>query len=155
MSALVLLASQLRICRISPYEVNLAPLNREATREGFRFLDRLLDDWTSGQNRFEKSGEELLGVYATEQLIAVGGLNHEPYEPAPRTARLRHLYVHPAYRRTGVGKTVVRHLLNRAGGAFDEVRLRTDNPAAAAFYEALGFKRVSLSTATHLLKLGD
>lgn len=116
-------------------------------------MDRLLDDWGSGANRFDAVGEELLGAYFGEQLVAVGGLNREPYEPAPRTARLRHLYVLPAYRRRGVGKTLVKHLLDRADAAFDEVRLRTDMPDAAVFYENVGFRRVLLGTATHLMRL--
>lgn len=133
--------------------MSLEPLRHEAAREGFRFLDRLVHDWATGVNRFDAVGEKLLGVYSGEQLIAVGGLNRDPYECAPRTGRIRHLYVLPTYRRCGVGKTLLKHLLERADAAFDEVRLRTDNHDAALFYEGFGFERMQRGAATHLIKL--
>lgn len=143
----------LRIERISPDEVNLQPLRDEAAREGFRFLDRLTAEWADGTNRFDHDGERLLGAYSGERLIGVGGLSREPYEPVLRTGRLRHLYVLRAYRRRGVAKTIANHLLENAKAYFDAVRLRTDTPEAAVFYEKIGFKRVPLDTATHLMTL--
>ena len=143
----------LRIESISPDEVNLGPLRDEAAREGFRFLDRLAAEWADGTNRFESDGEKLLGAYCDDRLIAVGGLNREPYEPAPRTGRLRHLYVLPAYRRRGVANTIIGHLLESAEHHFDAVRLRTDTPEAASLYQKIGFKRVPLDTATHMMTL--
>lgn len=143
----------LRIERISPNEVNLQPLRDEAARDGFRFLERLAADWADGTNRFDRQGEKLLGAYSGERLIAVGGLNREPYDPVPRAARLRHLYVLRAYRRHGVAKTIVKRLLENAGIDFSAVRLRADTPEAAVFYEKIGFKRVPLDAATHQMTL--
>ena len=143
------------IQQISPDAVGLAALRQEAAREGFRFLERLVDDWAAGTNRFEASGEKLIGAFVGEQLVGVAGLNQEPYEPAPRRARLRHLYVLQAFRRRGVARTLVSHLLKEARDVFDEMRLRTDTTEAIAFYERLGFNPVQLGTATHVRFLRD
>lgn len=57
------------------------------------------------------------------------------------------------YRRHGVAKTITEHLLENAQPHFDAVRLRTDTPEAAVFYEKIGFKRAPLDTTTHLMTL--
>jgi GNAT superfamily N-acetyltransferase len=124
--------------------------------EGFRFLARLRDEHASGANRFDGEGEVLLGVWRGEELVAVGGLNRDPYGGRPRTGRVRHVYVLPSARRAGVGRTLVRELVGRAGAWFDELVLRTDTAEAARFYEALGFRAESeVEGATHRLPLAD
>jgi ribosomal protein S18 acetylase RimI-like enzyme len=40
----------------------------------------------------------------------------------------------------GVGQQLVLRVIQAAHGRFDELRLRTNNPAAARLYEALGFR---------------
>ncbi|MBD0318936.1 MAG: GNAT family N-acetyltransferase [Gemmatimonadetes bacterium] len=122
----------------------------ESRREGFRFLDRLHADFESDANRFDAPGEALLGVYRGSALIAVGGLNRDPYVGDARTGRLRHLYVHPELRGKGIGRVLVDALMAEALSHFDVLRLRTDTAAAARFYEALGFVPESSPTATHL-----
>jgi GNAT superfamily N-acetyltransferase len=144
---------RVRIQPVSLDGVNLSELRNAASDEGFGFLDRLAGDWLSGVNRFAASGELLLGAFNGRRLVGIGGLNREPYEPDPRVARLRHLYVAQDIRRQGVGTILVDGLLGHAQGLFREVRLRTDHPEAAAFYEALGFQRLAISTATHSIVL--
>lgn len=128
----------------------LAPLVEESRREGFHFLVRLHAEFLSGENRFDRPGEALVGGYAGPELIAVGGLNRDPYAPEPRVGRLRHLYVRPAFRGHGVGRALVEALVSLARPHFDVLRLRTDTPAAARFYERLGFTPAPLPHATHL-----
>lgn len=144
----------LQIKRVSPADLSIEELRDEASRQGFAFLDRLIREWASGENQFNGFGEQLLGAFFGERLVGVGGLNREPYDPAPRQGRLRHLYVLQAYRKQGVGRHLVRHLLEDADAAVDEVRLRTDGLAAARFYQRLGFEPVLLATATHSKDLG-
>jgi GNAT superfamily N-acetyltransferase len=147
------MVSPLQIRPISPDDVSLAELREEAARQGFGFLDRLVRDWADGANRFDGSGENLLGAFMGERLVGVGRLNHEPYDPAPRRARLRHLYVLQAFRRRGIARQLLSRLLDDAGAAFDEMRLRTDTVEAAMFYQRLGFEPVPLQTATHVKHL--
>ena len=108
--------------------------------EGFRFLVRLREELASGANRFDGEGEVLLGAWRGEELVAVGGLNRDPYSGDPRAGRIRHVYVLPSARRAGAGRALVRELIDRAGAWFDELVLRTDTAEAARFYEALGFR---------------
>jgi hypothetical protein len=73
---------------VDPVEVKFDALADAARREGYRFVDRLVDDWISGTNRFSEPGEILLGVFDEAELIAVGGLIRDPFgaddSPWPR-----------------------------------------------------------------------
>jgi GNAT superfamily N-acetyltransferase len=127
-----------------------------SVEEGFRFLARLRDEHASSANRFDGEGEVLLGMWRGEEMVAVGGLNRDPYSGGPCTGRVRHVYVLPSARRAGVGRALVGELIGRAGGWFDELVLRTDTAEAARFYEALGFRAESeVEGATHRLSLAD
>jgi ribosomal protein S18 acetylase RimI-like enzyme len=127
-----------------------------SVEEGFRFLIRLREEHASGANRFDGEGEVLLGVWRGGELVAVGGLNRDPYGGGPRAGRVRHVYVLPSARRAGVGRALVRELIDRAKISFDELVLRTDTAEAARFYEAIGFRAESeVEGATHRLSLAD
>lgn len=132
----------------------LAPLARASEREGFRFLARLRREFDDGTNRFDAPGEALLGCRRGAELVAVGGLNRDPWSAEPRAGRLRHLYVSPASRGSGVGRVLVDALAAAARPHFGVLLLRTDTPAAARFYEALGFAPVASPHATHRMVLG-
>src|SRR5205085_1114748 len=87
-------------------------------------------------------------------LIAVGGLNIDPFTAENRCGRVRHVYVLEAYRRRGVGRRLVAHLIAAARPYFTCLRLRTNTPDAATFYETLGFQRCTAAeTATHFFDL--
>lgn len=129
-------------------------LRREASDEGFRFLDKLVNEWNSEANRFDRPGELLVGAFQNDRLAAVGGLNIDPYLKDITVARLRHLYVLKSVRRKGVASCLVRHLVDKARISFKTVRLFTDTSEAAAFYESLGFARSASSPATHIMGVG-
>ncbi|MEM9628931.1 MAG: GNAT family N-acetyltransferase [Pseudomonadota bacterium] len=121
----------------------------EASTEGFQFVDRLADEWNTGVNRFSRPGEKLLGVFDGDCAIAVGGLNRDPYAQQDHVGRLRHLYVHPRYRRLGVARQLVSALLENHHEHFERVRLRTSTTAANHFYEACEFRPIEEADATH------
>ena len=125
-------------------------LRVEASAEGFRFVGKLVAEWNAGQNRFAEPGEVLLGAFQASRLVAVGGLNRDPYADRLEIGRLRHLYVERAARRSGVGSALVGQLLDRAKGVFQSVRLRTTTQEAADFYVRLGFRPVRDEAATHV-----
>jgi GNAT superfamily N-acetyltransferase len=118
----------------------LQPLVDEATREGFRFPRRLVDEHASGQVRFDGAGEVLLGVFDGDELVAVGGVTRDPYGDADDIGRVRHVYARAAHRRRGVGAMLVRALEAHARGHFSTLTLRTDTEAAANFYATLGYE---------------
>jgi GNAT superfamily N-acetyltransferase len=110
-----------------------------ATSEGFGMVRRLIDDYVSDINRFSKPGECLSVALNGEHVIAVGGINVDPYYNSPRLGRIRHLYVHPEFRRGGVGRQLVGLIERHGEKHFDAFQLFTTSPAASRFYEGLNY----------------
>jgi GNAT superfamily N-acetyltransferase len=127
----------------------------ESKKDGFRFLERLVNEYESGKNTFNKQGESLLGVY-TEQgvLIAVGGLNIDPFLDNQKAGRLRRFYVAKEYRRSGVGTLLLKEIISNAKNYFEILVLQTDTEQAAKFYSTFGFKdNCTFPGSTHYLNL--
>lgn len=134
----------------APAPAFLAPLVVASEAEGFRFLRRLVREWEIGAGRFAGPGEILLGVVDGPAWVAIGGLTADPYSTEDGLGRLRHVYVRPDARRSGVGRMLVEALEARARPQFAALALRTDSEPAARFYEALGYRRLPPGgTATH------
>jgi GNAT superfamily N-acetyltransferase len=129
----------------------LAPLREEARRDGYRFVERLFAEWESGTNRFDGDGECLVGAFVDGTLVGIGGLNRDPFAGDAGTGRLRHLFVHEAWRRRGIGRALVEHLVAAARGRFDRLRLRSRD--ARAFYVRQGFRGTAEADATHIMEL--
>jgi GNAT superfamily N-acetyltransferase len=132
----------------------MRPLLDEGLRQGFRFVQTLLDEYESGVNRFDTEDAALFGVYEADRLIGVGGVQRDPYLNRADVGRVRHVYVLNAYRRQGVGKRILDALIEHAGEHYTLLTLRTPTVAASAFYEAIGFSRETvIPEATHSLRL--
>ncbi len=117
----------------------LNALVTEADATGFHGLIRLVEDWRSGLNRFNKPGEEVFIATDNGRVVGVCGLNGDPYIADAMVGRLRHLYVALDHRRRGIGTRLVRAVMGAASGHFARLRLRTDSPDADGFYCSLGF----------------
>ena len=129
----------------------LQKLRAESLQEGFRFMDRLCEEWASGANRFDAPGEALFLAIDDGQVVGVCGLNRDPYGHDVRIGRVRRLYVLPSHRRSGVGRALLETVIAHARNYFDLLRVRTE--AASDFYTAHGFRRdVSDAEATHVLE---
>ena len=118
----------------------LADLVTESEGFQLRLVRRLVDEWIAGANRFDRPGEAFFAAAINGRVIGVCGLNVDAYTTDPRTGRVRHLYVLLEHRRRGIGTRLVHEVIAAARGNFDRLRLRTDNPQAAAFYAHLGFR---------------
>jgi len=129
-------------------------LRAEARAEGFAFIESLAEEWESGANRFQGAGEVLAGHIDAGKLVAVGGLNRDPFQFDAVVGRLRRIYVRREWRGRGIGEALVKALLAQAGKSFTRVRLRAENPAAARLYERFGFEPICDPSATHILPLG-
>jgi GNAT superfamily N-acetyltransferase len=133
---------------------DLQPLLEESRDQGFEFLDRLVAEYASGTNRFDKPGEAMFGVYHGQKLIAVGGLNQDPYLADSDIGRVRHVYVLSAWRNQGIAKRLVQSMINEAKGYFRLLTLRTFSAEADGFYCAIGFQtKPEIQGATHHLAL--
>lgn len=126
------------------------PLIETSLSEGFNFLLRLIDEWENGKNRFNKPNERLYQIEVGGEIVGIGGINNDPYSSSNKDGRIRHLYIHPNHRGKGFGKKIVRTIIADFGSNYEKFTLRTTTEAAAKFYEALGFRRVTDSkTNTH------
>jgi GNAT superfamily N-acetyltransferase len=132
----------------------LANLVAESEALQIRLVRRLVDEWTSGANRFDRPGEAFFAAEIEGRVIGVCGLNVDCYTTEPRTGRVRRLYVLMSHRRQGVGRRLVAEVIAAARGNFDRLRLRTDSPQAAAFYAHLDFQPTfGDPDCTHVLEL--
>ena len=131
----------------------LHSLVEESKRAGYNFLERTIEDWYSGANKFDRPGEKLWGLLIGKDLIGVGGLNIDPYTLTPKVGRVRHLYVREAQRREGYATLIMNKIMEEASYNFTVLRLFTDNAGASAFYEKLGFKQIEEYKASHFITL--
>ena len=133
----------------------LQALVAESERQGFRFVRRLLDEWSGGVNRFDRPGEVLFAARAGDDVVGVCGLTADPHAGDARIGRVRHLYVLVPYRRAGVGEHLVADVIEPARGRFARLHVRTTSAAAARLYERLGFRPTPGPHHTHALDLAD
>ena len=80
---------------------------------------------------------------AGEKLVGYAGMSRlgrkKPYEYEIHT-----IGVDPAYQGQGIGRRMMTELLDHASGGTVFLEVRTDNEAAIALYESLGFVNVGL-----------
>ncbi|WP_282937381.1 GNAT family N-acetyltransferase [Paenibacillus sp. RC67] len=119
--------------------LQLSSLVEESIKEGFRHLQRLINDYESGVNTFDKQGEALFLAYDKENLVGVCGLNQDPYANDKKVGRVRRMYVSSGSRRKGVGRLLMQAVITEARRHSSMLVLRTDNPKSDLFYQSLGF----------------
>lgn len=128
-----------------------AELEAESLAEGYTMLRHLRRNWQDGSNCFDRPGEILWHALSGATLLAIGGLNRDPYPDGQGWGRIRHLYVRRDARRSGLGRTLLAQLVTASDGHFPHLRLRAPEPAFA-FYEKQGFTPVlHQEFATHVL----
>ncbi|NIE95064.1 GNAT family N-acetyltransferase [Acinetobacter sp. Tr-809] len=144
---------QLRIERSLELPAQIDVLIQYSEREGFRFLNRLKQDFQSGTNCFDQIGEALFVVYDQhDRLIAVGGLNQDPFAESQQVGRLGRFYVHPDYRANQIGTHLLGHIEQYAKTYFERLDLFTDTAQAAQFYQSRGYQSI-VSTHRNFYKI--
>ncbi|MDH5164523.1 GNAT family N-acetyltransferase [Heyndrickxia oleronia] len=124
---------------------DLSDLILESKQDGFRFLNRLLEEYRSGANTFNQPGEGIFGAFhKNEELIGIGGLTIDPYSNDKNIGRIRRFYVSKSFRRQGVGNLLLHEILSYARGFFKVIVLRTDTYPADQFYVSFGFKKTNI-----------
>lgn len=123
--------------RLTSVADRLKDLAQVAEAEGFKFLHRLIREWDSGDNRFDRPGEVLIGTEERGELIGVLGINR-----FGDVARLRRFYVRPVHRNRGIGAGLLSEVERLTTDAAC-IELFTDNPVAARFYELRGYENVT------------
>jgi GNAT superfamily N-acetyltransferase len=135
-------------------EIDLHRLVEQSKEDGFRFLERLMNDYKSGSNTFNREGEVLIGVFNEKGIpVAIGGLNRDPFSKDANIGRLRRFYVSKEVRRSGIGRLLVNTIMHEAKKHFEIVLLHTDTEQGDRFYRAVGFTRGDLYPgASHYLE---
>jgi GNAT superfamily N-acetyltransferase len=137
-----------RLAPVTPDTTGFEQLLAESRAGGHMMLHHFDENWRSGANVFKRRGEIMLGAWGGDTLVGTCGRNVDPYDPHPRAARVRYLYVAEDYRRQGVGQLLIAAIREDAAENFDY--LNTNAPDAAfAFYTHLGFMPLSKEYATH------
>ncbi len=140
--------------RSLPEDVSV--LLESSRSEGHNLVERLVDHWRDGSNRFDRPGELACEARLGSKLVAVGGLNQDPYLDDPGVGRVRHVYVVPEARGQGVGRALVMSLVDHARDRFTRVRLRTTDPESAEFYLQIGFVEThDEEDSTHQIELSQ
>ncbi|CEG26196.1 GNAT family N-acetyltransferase [Bacillus sp. B-jedd] len=136
-------------------DIDINVLAKESKEEGFRFVERLVNDYESGMNTFCLPGEALFAVFThAGEPAAIGGLNRDPFSAEKAIGRLRRFYVRQIYRRTWIGSLLLTEILSEAKKHYDTVVLHTDTVEADEFYTSYGFsKGEGYLNSTHFLRL--
>jgi GNAT superfamily N-acetyltransferase len=130
---------------------DLASLLPSSIAEQNNTVRRIGDQWVSGEARFAELGEILLLAHESGLAVGVGGITRDPHRPD--ALRMRRFYVHPAFRRRGIGRQMAVRLHAHARANTLIVALRAGSPDAARFWERLGFVAAASETQTHELRL--
>lgn len=137
--------------RLETLPPDFEALRMRARSEGYEFLDRLGARWRDGAYLTDRDAT-LFAVFDAGALIAIGAQTFDEYEPSPERRRLRHFYVNPAHRRTGVGRALAGALIQQALALAPILALRATHDASRAFWEAMGFTRIDLPSRSHELR---
>lgn len=128
----------------------LAALAAEARTENVKNLTRLIEDWESGEERFETDGAGLFAAYLGDEIIAMGGTTRQLGTAHP-AMRMRRFYVAARARRDGVATMLANTVIDQAR---QSSRLLTVNAqaseAAGPFWRSMGFVPARGGTITHL-----
>lgn len=147
-----IIGENLRIRYIqNPLNEDIGELRSESEREGYNLVDKLISDFKSGENKFDKKGECLIVCEAGNKMVGICALGIDPLNSA--RGRIRRLYVLPQYRNKGVGRKLVTELVDYSRKYFKAVSVNMGKLHISKFYEGLGFKRYDKEPGiTHLLE---
>ena len=139
---------EIRVARLNELPPGFETMSAAADREGFAFVGRVARRWRSGAY-LDDSCATLQAAWVGGELAAIGAQSYDEYDPSPAHRRLRHFYVSPQWRRIGVGRVVAEALIEDAFALAPRLHLRATRPLSAAFWDAMGFKRVERADRTH------
>lgn len=132
----------------------MATLAEAAALEGVRNVGKLIAAWETREQRFDRDGAALFAAFVDKDLAGIGGVKREA-DADESAMRMHRFYVHPMYRRQGVGRVLADAAMAQglASAALLTCNARA-SAAAAVFWEALGFARCDAAGYTHIFRAG-
>jgi len=99
------------------------------------------DGWFSAILASE-AATAMFGAFAGDELVGMAGFGSNAQEKLRHKGGLWSVYVREAWRRRGIGRTLVKHIIEHAHGKvlMLQATVNADNVEAHALYEHLGFK---------------
>jgi GNAT superfamily N-acetyltransferase len=128
--------------RLERLPADFPALAETAKQEGYDFVRRLGARW-DGARYMDDSKATVWGAFAGDALVAIGAQTHDEYDPSPLHRRIRHFYVHADYRRVGMGRAIAAKLIEDAHALAPFLHLRATRARSAAFWDSVGFSRVT------------
>ncbi|MBC8478225.1 GNAT family N-acetyltransferase [bacterium] len=129
------------------------PILTASRTERLQLVQRLLDDFNSNLNRFDKAGELLLVQVERKVVTGVCGLNREPEVSLQRSGRVRRLYIDPAYRNRGLASGLIERIILLGRDYFSSLTVNCGSLPVGPFYERFGFFPIEAPGITHMLAL--
>ena len=127
---------------------DFSTLRSDAVSEGYRFIERLVDEWNAGSVIFDKPGEALLIARCDNAIAGVGGVTVDPSDQA--ALRMRRFYVRPKFRRHGVARELAGVLIADALRTGRRLNVNAGTETAAVFWQTMGFRLSPSSHHTHV-----
>ncbi|MBR1179050.1 GNAT family N-acetyltransferase [Bradyrhizobium sp. KB893862 SZCCT0404] len=122
-----------------------ADLEADAMADGHRQMTRLAAELTETPGIFHAA----YACYLGGRLAGIGAMTDEPAPTGQPTWRMRRFYVHRDFRRRNAAYAIAMALLQDAAGRVSTMTVHAGNQAAAQFWEAIGFSRVTGLTWSH------
>ncbi len=129
--------SAFKAIRIRATEESRTSVYQNPEEERARPLEEL-------QHQLNDSQARVFGAFEDEQLLGISGISRDPETKRSHTARIRLLYVNPAYRGRGIARRLLTYVLDYAASIpqIRQVKLSVsaNNTTAQRLYAAFGFK---------------
>jgi len=133
---------------------SFAALADTARAEGYNFLDRLRVRWRDGAYLNDRVAS-VFAVFTEDRFMAIGAQTANDYAPSPAHRRMRHFYVHPEHRRSGIGRALAGALIQDAFQLAPILRLRATHDLSRAFWNDMGFAGADAPDCSHVLRRDD
>lgn len=134
-----------------PKDIQL--LRSDATDEGYRFIERLIEQWEMGAVRFDKPDEALFVARHDSEIAGIGGVTADPIDQT--ALRMRRFYIRPGFRRYGIARLLAEALMETALKTGRPLNVNAGTEAAPPFWESLGFEPVERRPHTHVYPQPD
>ena len=138
----------LQVIRIYELPRGYEALRHAADAEGYRFVARLGQRWRRGSYDTD-SLATICAAMVDDELAAIGAQTYDEYDPSPLHRRIRHFYVLPLHRRSGIGRALARRLIEDAFALAPRLHLRATHALSVAFWDAMNFQRSSRTDRSH------
>ena len=131
--------------------IGFSAMRAEAEAEEEPQLEALSAAWQDRTQRFQLDGEALFAALLHDRLAGLGALAQDPALPPEEVLRVQRLYVRPDCRRHGVGRALLRRLVQHGLRHAPTLIVDAPQPAAHAFFDACGFTALDDPGVTHRL----